>query len=107
MLLNPIIAMLHNTENDRWHPVVFEEKPLPGNNPDAPVRHKSKMHHTEGFATRDEALVNCDELAGHLKNHAIGEIKVSVEKAFPWDGEDIPAIVVFFSDDEVPVPLIA
>ena len=104
-MLNPIVAMLHDTEHDRWHPVVFEEKPLPGN-PDNPIRHKSKMHHTEGFATRDEALVGCDGLAHQLEDHAIGEIKMSVDKAFPWNGEGIPAMVVFFSDDEVPVPLI-
>jgi hypothetical protein len=95
MLFNPIISLIHNLKTDRYHPVIFEEKPLPGG-PDsgAPVRHKSKGHHTEGFDTRELALA-------HIEN----ELKVKIPEArvvtdggdFPWDGEDIPAMVHFFN----------
>lgn len=97
MLLNPIIAMLHDTTNDRWHPIVFREAPLPGEA--GPTRHKSKSHHTEGFPTREEAITGCHELQGELGKHSIGEVKLCLEKAFEWDGEGVPAMVVFFGEE--------
>jgi hypothetical protein len=67
MLLNPIIAMLHNEKTDRWHPIVFVEAPLPGPNPPV-TRHRSKMHHTTGFETRAEAEANArDDLGPKIR----------------------------------------
>jgi len=102
MMLNPIIAMIHNTAFNRWHPVIFEEKPLPGL-PDAntPVRHKSRAHHTEGFSTREEALTNArGQLRKLVEKNAVGSVRECLEKSFEWDGKDIPAIVAFFLDRE-------
>lgn len=60
MLINPIAALIHNTAADKWHPVLFVESPLPGeDSANKPVRYKSKMHRTEGFATREEAEADC------------------------------------------------
>jgi hypothetical protein len=105
----PVIAMLHNTKLKRWHPIVFVESPLPGpDSDDKPVRHKSKGHHTTGFATRQEAL-DCikNDLGPKIKTNAIGEVRECVEKDFAWDGEDTPAMTVFFGEqDGKTVPMI-
>lgn len=99
MYFNPIIAMIHNTATDRYHPVIFSESPLPG--PDEPeklVRHKSAGHHTVGFDTREGALANIEsDLAPRMKQHAIGDVRTSLAKDFPWDGEGVPAMVAFFA----------
>ncbi len=101
-MFSPIIGMIHNTKLNRWHPVVFQEKPLPGPpSADKPVRHKSVMHHTTGFPSRAEALENIDaDLMPQVKSSAIGEVQTSLDKDFPWDGEDIPAMVTFFAKVE-------
>lgn len=95
-MLNPIIGMLHNTKDNRWHPIVFEEKPLPGDTP--AVRYKSKMHHTTGFKSRDAALENArTECFDAVRNNSFGDDpRFCLEKDFEWDGNDIPAMVVFF-----------
>jgi len=99
MLLNPIIAMLHNTTTDRWHPIVFCEAPLPSCDiGESPVRHKSSGHHTTGFATRDEALAACVAIKAQMQPEAIGDIQECLDKAFPWDGDGVPAMVVFFQE---------
>ena len=102
MLMNPIMANLHNVKTNRYHPIMFQERPLPSSEKNSVlVRSKSVGHHTEGFSTRDEAIKECKKLAMDIN------ARLSILKDFPWDGEDIPAIVVFFSekDGEV-VPII-
>jgi hypothetical protein len=87
-MFNPIVGMLHNTKLERWHPIVFQESPLPGGT--GPVRHKSSGHHTAGFDTREAAITHANELIEKLK------ATPAIEKDFAWDGEDIPAMVTFF-----------
>jgi hypothetical protein len=92
LLFNPIIAMIHDNVNNRWHPVLFEERPLPGpHNDSKPIRHKSKGHHTTGFATQEEANANAKEMLEKLP-----EAKLRLDVVFPWDGQGIPAIIHFF-----------
>ncbi len=100
--MNPIIGMIHNMKLNRWHPVIFLEAPLPGG--DGPSRHKSRLHHTSGFETRELAITSAKgELADRCKAQFFGEIKFSLEKDFPWDGEGVPAMVVFFDDNGIPM----
>ncbi len=102
MIFNPIAALIHDTSKDRWHPVLMEEKPLPGpDGPDKPVRHKSKGHHTTGFATREEAT---DHVQNEWpRNEAIGtNFTDRTDVVFEWDGEGIPAITCFFDDQPQP-----
>ena len=100
MILNPIVANLHNTKTDRYHPIYFREVPLPGGDqPDKPVRHKSGGHHTEGFKTRAEALQHCEEMRVELAE-ASGTCGVSLFDDFKWDGGELPAMVVFFAEVE-------
>lgn len=98
-MLNPVIAMLHDETNDRWHPIVFREAPLPGGAEAAPRRWKSQMHHTAGFATRAEAEADAnDSLAPKLEEEA-GSVTLKLEAVFGWDGEGVPALVAFFNLD--------
>lgn len=97
-MLNPVIAMLHNETNDRWHPIVFQEAPLPGSyDPDRPRRWKSKMHHTTGFATKEEAEADAgNDLRPRVEALALGPVTVLTEEVFSWDGAGMPALVAFF-----------
>jgi len=80
--------VLHDVETGRFHPAFFEEHPMPG--PVLPsedvevVRLKSNMHHTEGFATKDEAVANMkDDLAKKIQLQPLN----IVEKPIEWDGQ--------------------
>jgi len=87
--------MLHNTKLNKWHPAFFEEKPLPGPPSDKkPVRHKSKMHHTTGFDTREEALASLEDPRFEQE---LGSIQKCLEEDILWDGEGIPAMSAYFS----------
>lgn len=89
MLLNPIVALLSNTATGRWHPILFQEAPLPGET--ALVRHKSTRHHTAGFTGREEAEAAAKELSA-----AVGGARLELAMVFDWDGVGVPAIVHFF-----------
>lgn len=96
-----VIGMINNHKLSRWHPIVFVINPLPGgyDPTQSGCRYKSKFHHTAGFATREEALT---EARGRLKEKVeteFGPAKECLEKDFPWDGEEIPAMVVWFDKD--------
>ena len=90
-MLNPIVANLHNTTTDMYHPIIFEERPMCGGG--GPTRHKSKGHHTTGFSDRDSALAECREIAEKCEG------RLCVDRDFPWSGGDIPAMVIFFNED--------
>jgi len=90
-MLNPTVANLHNLKTDRYHPILFREAPQPSYTPgDTLVRSKSVGHHTVGFDTREEALTECRNIAERQ------EAKLCIAKDFAWDGEDVPAMIVFF-----------
>ena len=95
MYFNPIVAMLHNTDTDRYHPIIFREAPLPGPPSDStPIRHKSGGHHTAGFDTREEAIKSIhEEICPDLLNP-----KLALSKNFPWDGKHIPAMTIYFGE---------
>jgi hypothetical protein len=91
-----IYAMLLNTKDNRYHPILFRLAPMPGN-ADANAlaqRYKSKGHHTEGFATFDEAVAHIDE---KRKEHGYQVAPLIME----WDGEGVPMMVQWFA---LPVP---
>ncbi len=99
-IMNPIITLIYNTTAHTWHPIVFLEYPLPG---DANIiRHKSEIHHTTGFASRDEAINSIPQLAGKVKE-LWGTPRTCLDREFQWDGEGVPALVEFFQDiDNMP-----
>ncbi len=95
MVMNPVIAMLHNSASGRWHPIVFSEALLPG--PDRTVvRHKSKGHHTTGFDSKELAESHVrDDLAKRLEGATL-----ALGTVFEWDGTGVPAIVHFFDHQQ-------
>jgi hypothetical protein len=96
MLLYPVIAILYNIKNETYHPIVYDRYPLSG----LPDRYKSRMHHTEGFSERADAVESQLDTA-----KKIWEVHKTVPKFYNtdlyWDGEDIPAEVMLFSDDNL------
>lgn len=93
---SPVIAMLHNTKLNRWHPIYFLESPLPGPfSAENPTRHKSKGHHTEGYPTREEAVASLLGLQTSLEI-SVGTPEMCLGCDIPWDGEGIPAISCMF-----------
>lgn len=101
ILWNPIVAMLHNVRANRWHPIVYCESPLPGPVDAAkPVRHKSKGHHTEGFATREEAIAGANQVADKIAKECsdTSKCRLALEEDIPWGGDGIPADVAFFGE---------
>lgn len=103
--MNPIIGMLHNTATGRYHWIIFLARPLPGPGElDKPsvsakwTRYKSHSHHTDGFATREQALTYVREELAPIVQGGFGlEPRLCLEKSFAWDGQDVPAMVVFFA----------
>ena len=81
-------GMLKNTATGRFHPIVFRPAPMPGGSDlDASAqRYKSLGHHTEGFATEDEAIAS-------IKAQPTWDW---TGVAWEWDGNDVPATVEWF-----------
>ncbi|MGO8792914.1 MAG: hypothetical protein ACLQVL_36765 [Terriglobia bacterium] len=107
MIVEPIVGIIHNVKLNKWHPVYFRESPPPSSDgKESCQRYKSGGHQTEGFATREEGLEGAKKLAEALKPHAIGAIHLALDGDFLWDGEDIPAMVVWFAlDGETAKPM--
>jgi hypothetical protein len=82
-----VVCILLNVKTGIYHPAFFEESPLPGPIKAAEettlVRLKSKMHHTEGYKTLEEALTGLGELRANIKV----DDRNSCEEPIEWDGE--------------------
>ena len=79
-------GILHNTATDRWHPISFRMAPMPGPDGYKAGRYKSVGHHTEGFATQEDAVA-----------WVKGQPRMDLyDDVWDWDGLEIPAMVVFF-----------
>lgn len=81
------IIVLHNAITDTYHAAYFTEAPMPG--PLVPiekldtVRLKSRMHHTAGAPTIDEARVHATALQVETELADANVLPDLVE----WDGE--------------------
>jgi len=93
-----LIGMLYDTVHDKWHPIFFKAHGFCSGDLENAKRYKSGGHHTEGFATRDEAVVSIDETVVQLLESDC-TVKNAWRKAFSWDGEGIPAIQCLFYED--------
>lgn len=93
--MEALVMMLHNTTENKYHPIFYLESPLPGGMESEGnqnlIRYKSKGHHTTGFETRDKAIESVNnELIGQIKS--IGYIpNLELDEDLSWDGKDIPA----------------
>lgn len=84
------VAILHNTGQDTYHPIIYRDAPLPGpSDPGTPRRLKSIGHHTSGFPSLAEAQENVrtdERMSGAVQQ---------LEPPIAWEGADIPADVAF------------
>jgi hypothetical protein len=106
-----VLGMLRHITADTFHPIVFMVSPMPGGPDSQPTggdRYRSKMHHTTGFPTREEAVANLTELSGQVKEHLTPGLQPRVLKSladpscdYEWDGDGIPAMVPFIADSEL------
>lgn len=64
-----VICIQHDVATGRYHAAFYEERPMPGPDVGTPpvLRLKSKMHHTVGAETFDEALAHLDALAEQIE----------------------------------------
>lgn len=90
------VCILHGSQQGRYHPCFVEEKPMPGpvksvEETDS-VRVKSKMHHTAGFATFEEAVeyVKTD----FLQKIELPDNNVVLDRAIPWDEEEMAFVML-------------
>jgi hypothetical protein len=79
-------SVIHNKATGRYHPVVFYPSPKPSEAGDTVVRHRSKCHHTEGFATMAEA---CEFITAQPTWRMY-------DVMWEWDGDGVPVIVFWF-----------
>ena len=84
-----VILIYHNIDAGTFHPVFYEEHPMPGAvldvGDEVTVRLMSKMHHTVGFATLEEAQENVR--TGLSTQIILNDTNVATEHAIPWNGE--------------------
>lgn len=89
-LWTQIVCMLKDVAHDRYHPIMFVERPLGsadlGNDSQ---RYKSHAHHTVGFESESDAWDSARELANQTGS-------ILCEMTLAWDGEGVPAMVSFF-----------
>ena len=95
-----IITVTKNLATGRFHPFLWAEAPLPSDDhtPMEVVRYKSKMHHTTGFATLEDALSSATEdLPGRvvLAYGRGAEVRVDTIDEDSWNDGEIPARVMF------------
>lgn len=65
-----VITVERNARTGLYHPFVWREAPPPSDDGKDPVtRFRSKLHHTAGFATREEALAHVPELSAHVREN--------------------------------------
>jgi hypothetical protein len=91
-----IYGILQNTKTNRYHPILFRRAPMPGG-ADAELTHqryRSAGHHTIGFDTLPEAQANIVQMCA---THGLMDSGC----LYPWDGEDVPAMVEFFSESAI------
>jgi hypothetical protein len=94
--MKALILMLLNTAKNTYHPILYLESPFAGgqdNQPEGSTRFKSKMHHTGGFGSLEEAQTNVPSLEARVKEHMpmYSDVSIHIDEVIEWDGKGIPA----------------
>ncbi|MBI4120735.1 MAG: hypothetical protein HY457_00560 [Parcubacteria group bacterium] len=90
-------GILKNTATNRFHPISFRLAPMPGNADERAQaqRYKSVGHHAEGFDTLEAA----QQWISEQKEKGLVDVGVVWE----WDGDGTPAMVEWFSKEQLTV----
>lgn len=92
--------MLYNTANKTWHPIFYQEAPMPGSEDDSKngfIRLKSKGHHTSGFETKELAMADVPNLKQKMEEHLYLNVALKTDVDIEWDGSGVPADVTIES----------
>jgi hypothetical protein len=92
--MKSLIMMLFNTAKQTFHPILYLENPLPGGSDNNIVRLKSKLHHTSGFTSKEDAVNSINnELTPKVKEafSLYSDLTIDTENIIEWNGEGIPA----------------
>lgn len=88
-----IVSMLHNKTTNRYHPILFGYSPPPSGDLDSGAqRYRSRVHHTDGYDTRDEAMNGAAQLADKCQ-----PAECALAGDIEWDGEGVPAMTLWFA----------
>jgi hypothetical protein len=91
-----VILIYRHMDEGTFHPVVYQWHPMPGLIPEVGdvdfVRLNSKMHHTAGFASLEEAQENVRNELQPMLNMA--DENVMLDPPYPWFGETGDVIMV-------------
>lgn len=79
-------GMLLNQRTGRYHPIFFLPSPKPSEADEVIVRHRSKFHHTDGFASETEARLALPDFTRVIWT----DIRVK------WDGVTSPRMIYYF-----------
>lgn len=90
------ICILRDVRTGRFHPCFVEEKPMPGPTLSVEdtkfVRAKSKMHHTGGFDTFEEAQAYVRD--DFSKKLIVPDGNVALNHAINWDSQNIAFVII-------------
>lgn len=95
-----VIAILKNMSTGKYHPILWEQAPLPGGEESGVNRYRSRMHHTGGFVKHEEAVEGAQKLSQDVSEFYGGNVLTS-EDLIEWGGEDIPVNTMILSDKNV------
>ena len=90
------ICILRSIQTGRFHPCFVEERPMPGPVPDMQdtkfIRAKSKMHHTGGFDTFEEAVAYTRK--NMCAKLSLPEDNIALDHAINWDSDNVAFVVL-------------
>src|SRR5579859_5916220 len=90
-----IVTLLHDARTHRWHPVVFDSRPVLDSAQAMRGRLRSIAHHTAGFDTRQEALAATKHIADTLVNTGCASTcRLALDSDIEWRGENNPTMVM-------------
>lgn len=87
------ISVLFNTKENTYHPMMYFEKPFPGDSSNL-IRFKSHGHRSIGFKDREEALKT---IQPEIKDRSEGYLFYEdLKNDIKWNGEGIPTDIKIF-----------
>ena len=91
-------GLLQDVATNRWHPICFRMDPLPGGVVD-PLRYRSWSHHTAGFETKTEAVLEQWRLANHP---TLAGMLIDADAVWAWDSASgVPMMTVFMRNGKL------
>lgn len=96
-----LITIVKNTATGRFHPFVWRPAPLPSDDhtPSLLPRYKSKMHHTAGFETFEQAQAAARGELAQTVEAQWGPTEVDVDgfAGDSWEEGEVPASIIYRS----------